>query len=529
MRFCPLLFLVGFLVRLNLVNGVHLELRGKTGISDLQRRTSISGLQIALQDDQNIQYMSNITLNGQTFDVLVDTVDQHYQASVAYASGGAAGKLLLVLLCQMELVAHFRSPQGEVFSATMDFAGFTIESQYFISANSTQGFSSTNGLIGLGPYSGSVIRDLGRTPAADPPLDRIFRSNDSISNFLAVLLDRSNDPDEPYPGDLAIGEVLAGYEDVSTQPKLPVTSVMIPGNQHWMTLLDENGIIGPDGQPITIKTQVTNSSYPRNATVVFDTGFTFPQVPSYVAEALYGNVPGASLTNIAGIGEAWSLPCDQELNATFLFAGIEFPIHPLDLNFDIGNGQCAGAFQPFSFDDASGGIVMYDMVLGMAFLRNSYLLIDFGSFVDEAPPGTNAPYIQLLPITNSSQASVDFAEVRSANGTNLSTVSKNKSSTTTSTTGTSSTSTSKTPTWVIGVIIGGVVSILLLGSCIYCCLRRRRRSKLASTSTQNQPYGPQTYRPLHDPSPQGAYDMHMAPNANPGYAPQYRNAWDAHY
>jgi hypothetical protein len=57
---------------------------------------------------------------------------------------------------------------------------------------------------------------------------------------------------------------------------------MIPGNQHWMTLLDENGIIGPDGQPITIKTQVTNTSYPKNATVVFDTGFTFPQVPAYV-------------------------------------------------------------------------------------------------------------------------------------------------------------------------------------------------------------------------------------------------------
>jgi hypothetical protein len=123
---------------------------------------------------------------------------------------------------------------------------------------------------------------IGQSAAADPPLDRIFRSNDSISNYLAVLLDRSDDPDEPYPGDLTIGEVLSGYEAVTSQPQLPVTSVMIPGNQHWMTLLDENGIIGPDGQPITIKTQVTNTSYPKNATVVFDTGFTFPQVPAYV-------------------------------------------------------------------------------------------------------------------------------------------------------------------------------------------------------------------------------------------------------
>lgn len=70
---------------------------------------------------------------------------------------------------------------------------------------------------------------------------------------------------------------------------------------------------------------------------------TLTRHDSHIAEALYGNVPGASFTNIAGLGEIWALPCDQELNATFLFAGIEFPIHPLDLNFDMGDNQCVGA------------------------------------------------------------------------------------------------------------------------------------------------------------------------------------------
>jgi hypothetical protein len=125
-----LLFPFGFLATLSIVNGVHLELRGKTGISrtKLQRRTSISGLQSTLEDDQNIQYITNITLNGQMFSVLLDTgrkvnqlnfatsnpdnaiafssdlfvtsqvpeaVDQHYQAEVGYASGGAAGELFV--------------------------------------------------------------------------------------------------------------------------------------------------------------------------------------------------------------------------------------------------------------------------------------------------------------------------------------------------------------------------------------------------------------------------------------------------
>ncbi|KAG2155770.1 aspartic peptidase domain-containing protein [Suillus bovinus] len=504
-------FSLYFLAILNIANGVHLELRGGISRSKHHRRTSITGLQSTLEDNQNIQYMTNITLNGQLFGVLVDTgssdlfvtsqapgaVDEHFQAEIGYASGGAA---------------------GEVFSATMEFAGYQIDAQYFIYANSTGGFTQTlDGLMGLGPYTGSVIRYVGGTAAADPPLDRIFRSDDAISNFIAILLDRSDDPDEPYPGDLTIGEVLSGYEDIQTQPQHPVTSGMVPGNQHWMTLLDENGIIGPDGKPITIKSQVTNTSYPNNATVVFDTGFTFPQVPSYVAEALYGNVPGASLTYMAGVGDIWALPCDQELNATFLFAGIKFPIHPLDLSFDVGNNQCVGAFQPFSYDDTVDGMVTYDMVLGMAFLRNAYLLIDFGSFVDGAPPGTNAPYIQLLPITNASDASVDFAQVRLGNGSSVDeltalTSHSSTTKTTTTTTTTTTTSNTKLPLWAIGVIFGVVILVLLLGICPAWV-----------------PYAPQSYRPLYDPSPQAAYDMHLASNANPARAPEYKSAWDAHY
>lgn len=76
---------------------------------------------------------------------------------------------------------------------------------------------------------------------------------------------------------------------------------------------------------------------------------------SYVAQALYGDIPGAVLTNISGLGEIWVLPCDQEVNATFLFGGVEFPIHPLDLNFDgfglqaDGKSYCVGAVSTVLF------------------------------------------------------------------------------------------------------------------------------------------------------------------------------------
>jgi hypothetical protein len=143
------------------------------------------------------------------------------------------------------------------------------------SANATDGAS---GLIGLGPSSGSNVRFGGGSAAANPPLDRIFTSNSSVSPFIAILLQRSDDPEEPYPGDLSVGEVLSDYQDIYNQPKHPVTTVSLSGGQHWQTLLDVNGIIGPNGKPISISTQVTGAKS-QNATVVFDTGFTLPQVP----------------------------------------------------------------------------------------------------------------------------------------------------------------------------------------------------------------------------------------------------------
>ena len=63
------------------------------------------------------------------------------------------------------------------------------------------------------------------------------------------------------------------YQDILNQPQLPAVF-----GEHWQTLLDVNGIIGPNGQPIEIQTQVTNATT-QNATIVFDTGFTMSQVP----------------------------------------------------------------------------------------------------------------------------------------------------------------------------------------------------------------------------------------------------------
>lgn len=78
-----------------------------------------------------------------------------------------------------------------------------------------------------------------------------------------------------------MGDILDGYEAISSQPKLEVTTVSVAreGDQHFQILLDQNGLIGPDGNSISIKTEVDDTSNDYQATAVVDSGFSLTQLP----------------------------------------------------------------------------------------------------------------------------------------------------------------------------------------------------------------------------------------------------------
>ena len=172
-------------------------------------------------------------------------------------------------------------------------------------------------------------------------------------------------------------------------------------------------------------------------------------------------------------------------------------------------------------------------------MRNAYLLVDFGDFVDGTTNTTN-PYIQLLSTTNdSTNAHQDFVKVRLSGGSNGSTTSDNKTS--------SSPISSKIRK--ILVIAGGIgLAILgLLAALCFCCFRKRSGRAAAPTMG----YGGPTYRPLEEPAPNAAVETHAMPNLNyntgpytqgpPAYGgeqpydprydnqPQYQTAWDHRY
>lgn len=162
--------------------------------------------------------------------------------------------------------------------------------------------SPGTGLIGLGPSAGSQILGSLNSSKGDTPLDRIFKQNTTTPNVLTILLSRTPENStaanmsdtlvpllDEQPGQITIGEVLSEYANITNQAKLPglVDTVI----QHWKTVLDPNGIIGPDGSKLNTVSVQTNLSEGQSdqLRVVFDSGFTRPQVYIYTVPMSFPN------------------------------------------------------------------------------------------------------------------------------------------------------------------------------------------------------------------------------------------------
>lgn len=388
--------------------------------SSLSRRANSS---IPISNTGNAQYIGNITVGGVEARVMLDTGSSDLWVAFPgnQPSSNNLGK-------SINLAYAVGTASGDVHSASVDFAGFQVQNQAFLLVTDTSTFSSDihaqgyNGLLGLGPNKASVIHKTLNGNTGDTTLQHIFASNTSSQNYISFSLDRKNDPGNSFTGKLTISEVIPGFENITSMPKLDVNTVnrLLQADQHWQALTDTNvGIIGPDGQPIVVDSIVPN--VPDGQFVaVFDSGFTFSQVPRQVSDAIYGRVQGASFDTQ---NQYWTVPCGQYLNISFGFGGRQYPIHPLDTvddNFGkvdaSGNHVCIGAFQPIT--SAFSILGNYDMIMGMSFLRNAYTLLDFGDWTHGA--GTGNPYIQLSSMTNSVQAQNDFVQARFGGNNSLS-------------------------------------------------------------------------------------------------------------
>ncbi|KAG8879586.1 hypothetical protein FRB97_001602 [Tulasnella sp. 331] len=379
---------------------------------------------------QNIQYMVNVTVGGEVYSTAIDTGSE---ANLNYGIGSVSGDILQALVS----FGGYDIP-SQAFNLT-GAGAHSVEVQNITSYGEdphTQGYTA---LVGLGPTKASIIYGAFNSTVGFPVMNNIFTQNVTDDSYITLLLPRAYDPEGDSTGVMRISELVAGYEALANQTKLPLVLATAPGGlQHWTTFIDANGILGPNGQPIDVTSNVTAAAGTGKLVAMFDSGFTLPQVPKAITDALYSGMLGAEFVNVPDVGEIWSLPCDQEVNATFIFGGQKIFVHPLDVNAVLdptvpinSSSICYGAFQTISADAANPD---YDMILGMSFLRNAHILLEYGSFNVDTLTGQDDPFIQLLAITNATEAHNDFIKLRGINNNRTTTGSNNSTVPTSSTT-----------------------------------------------------------------------------------------------
>ncbi|KAG2155771.1 aspartic peptidase domain-containing protein [Suillus bovinus] len=480
------------------------------------RQSSSNGI-VPVGNTQNSFYYTNITLGGQNISVMLDTGSSDLWVTGTVPGATDTGNSL-------KLSYAVGTAAGDIYTAPFELAGQSVNDQAFLLVTNVSSFSTNihaegyDGLIGLGPNSGSSIYKKLNGNSGNNPINRIFEQSSSSSNdYITMMLSRKGDPGSNITGQFTIGEIVPGFENITNMPHLSIEKVYRVTNidQHWQIVTDKNnGIIGPDGQPIKYSSIAPKA--PDGTIVgVLDSGFTLPQVPRTVSDAIYGRVQGAEWS-VAD--QAWLVPCGQLINVTFNFGGVSYPIHPLDVSssdfgvtFSNGNPACLGTFQPVT--SAFSLLGEYDMILGMAFLRNTYTLINYGKFITGGS-NSNNPYVQLLPLTNVESAVNDFIQVR-LNGQNtinspqyaLLPASQEQHSPESAAEKKQAYEELVLSRWPYILVGGLVLLIILISYCVWCCCcRRKRMAKKAAKKAAQQNSGAASvggfksgpYAQLHD-------------------------------
>ncbi|KIJ43065.1 hypothetical protein M422DRAFT_779838 [Sphaerobolus stellatus SS14] len=488
--------LVALLFQVRPVHGVRISVVGKDTWHSSSNDENLHGRQTktaSLANIGNTQYATNITIGGKPFTVSIDT-----GSSDLWVAADVPTATQTTLTAELDYAIG--SVQGSIQFAETTFAGLTVPKQAFLSVKPDAVKNMTNdgtkGLIGIGPSSSSVVRKKLADASGNPFLDNVFRLNTTTPNIMTVQLSRDGDTGSKVRGLFTIGEVNDDFEKIVNMPRLPV--VVLPSSrsdtQHWTTLID--GFIGPNGKNLSIHSSTPGIPNGK-LSAVYDTGFTFPQVPKPLSDAIYQQVPGSIFDSDAGF---WILPCDQEVNLTVVIGNQKYPIHPWDTSMKLKlNGtpqRCYGAFQPIT--SAQDGT--FDLILGMAFLRNAYMLVNFGDFVDGNLEHQGDPYMQLLSVTDPAEAHQDFVNGR------LEGVDTTASQTRFNTTvidnivpppedNKGKKFFSKNWPYFVGAALVGFT--LIFSGCIWSMMRKRRRGA-----------GP--YRPLNDPAPAEAVEVREA-------------------
>ncbi|KAL4257039.1 peptidase A1 family protein [Pleurotus pulmonarius] len=313
---------------------------------------------------------------------------------------------------------------GPIYFATAELAGLSIPSQAYIHATEVVELkmfdAGCSGLLGLsfGPGLWSLENQLqfglgnSSTLKAPPVVPNILQLYPSLPSFFTVYLGRSDDPNAPADGAGAftLGEYVEGLESIADAVKVPGVS-----DYFWEVLVD--GITVGDST-IPLNSSVPTDKAEGTAVAILDTGYSIPQMPPHVVDAMYSSIPGAvpvediTVFQAGGMSVSWFVPCNATPAISFKIGGVDFPIHPADLirPLRVDTDGIAFCFNLFQKSTTVSEKLGSDMILGDAFLRNAYVSFNYGERNDSGH--FNQSFMQLLPLTDLEQARQDLPAIR---------------------------------------------------------------------------------------------------------------------
>ncbi|KAI0656586.1 acid protease [Cubamyces menziesii] len=367
-------------------------------------------------------YTTEIVLGGQNFTVVVDTGSTDLWVDAR----GLNLKTTNNTGFNVNFSYAIGEVEGEIQYADLQIGPYVIPNQVFISATKVDSFpGNVKGLIGMAFDTATIFQTLMGTWGLESaqqlgraPITNLFTQNPSAPAYFDLQLSRIDADGAEQGGHFLFGQHAKGLEAVEQAPKLERIQM-----DHWTVALDAMTI---NGKQYTGWNKSAVPSLPEGKiATVFDSGFTYPQIPEAAVNAIYSSIPGAVTyhgpipgTDNVGDVTSWIVPCNASTNLTFTLGGQEFPVHPRDLitmyngvKLDTVDGIDMVANTTICLNTWQVGepVGEYDILLGMAFLRNVYASFHYG---DYTPPGNSTtgqqPYVQFLSLTDREKAWAEF-------------------------------------------------------------------------------------------------------------------------
>ncbi|KAF8556844.1 acid protease, partial [Imleria badia] len=334
------------------------------------------------------------------FTLLIDT-----GSSDLWVTGGQKLKLNSSTSTTVNLTYGIGSAYGNIAYAPVAFGGYQVDNQAFLSVSKAYE-QDAQGILGLGLNGLSALERTTKNISTLSVMANMFAQHRNTPHLIGLALERSKDGEDTSGGYLSIGEYDPQYKNVTYMPKIPITPT---STSRWT--------IAMDAMMVNIKRVPLNSAVKGTkkgqAIALIDSGTSLAYIPSDAVDAIYSQFNGAVHVKTAR-QDAWFVPCLTQVNLSFTFGNVTYPINPMELStpvrvtdHDDQYTVCINAFRP----PLNGVQHDLDFLLGDIFMRNVYSVYNFGNETtthDDPNADTKGASIQFLSRTNRDQVYADF-------------------------------------------------------------------------------------------------------------------------